>query len=40
MQNRFQVLYRVHEDKREVYILEIGVKIRNRLYVGGEEYEL
>ena len=40
MQNRFRVLHRVHEDKREVYILAIGVKIRNRLYVGGEEYEL
>ena len=40
MQNRFRVFYRVHEDTREVYILAIGVKVRNRLYVGGEEFEL
>ncbi|MCB0024002.1 MAG: hypothetical protein M9936_21625 [Caldilinea sp.] len=39
-QNRFRVFYRVHEDTKEVYILAIGVKIRNRLFVGGEEYEL
>lgn len=40
MQNRFRVFYRVHEDTREVYILAIGVKVRNRLYVGDEEFEL
>lgn len=39
-QNRFRVFYRVHEDMREVQILAIGVKVRNRLYIGGEEFEL
>jgi len=39
-QNRFRVFYRIQEDTREVYILAIGVKMRNRLFVGNEEYEL
>ncbi len=39
-QNRFRVFYRVHDDTQEVYILAIGMKVRNRLYVGGEEYKL
>ncbi len=36
--NRFRVYYRIEES--EVYILAIGVKFRNIVYIGGEEYEL
>lgn len=35
--NRFRVLYRVDSSLREVQILAVGVKQRNRLFVGGEE---
>jgi len=38
-QNRFRVFYRVREDSSEVYILAIGVKERNKLYIGGKEFE-
>jgi mRNA-degrading endonuclease RelE of RelBE toxin-antitoxin system len=38
--NRFRVFYEVDRDTGSVYILAIGVKIRDRLYVGGEEVEL
>ncbi|HSJ53202.1 MAG TPA: type II toxin-antitoxin system RelE/ParE family toxin [Anaerolineae bacterium] len=38
--NRFRVFYEVDRDAGVVHILAIGVKIRNRLYVGGEEVEL
>ena len=38
--NRFQVFYEVNQEQGEVYILAIGVKRRNRLYIGGEEVEL
>ncbi|MBE7469189.1 MAG: addiction module toxin RelE [Anaerolineae bacterium] len=36
--NQFRVFYRVREEKREVYILAIGVKERNKLYIGGKEF--
>ncbi|GIK44096.1 MAG: hypothetical protein BroJett011_79290 [Chloroflexota bacterium] len=36
--NRFRVFYRVREEKREVHILVIGVKERNKLYIGGKEF--
>ncbi len=38
--NRFRVFYEVNQEQGEVYILAIGVKQRNRLYIGGEEVEL
>ena len=36
--NRFRVFYEITEN--EVWILAIGVKERNRLFIGGEEFEL
>jgi len=39
-QNRFRVFYRVDRSHRHVYILAIGVKIRERLMIAGEEFEL
>ena len=38
--NRFRVFYVVDRDRGDVCILAIGVKERNRLFVGGEEVEL
>jgi len=38
--NRFRVFYEVDREQGEVYILAIGVKQRNRLFIGGEEVEL
>jgi mRNA-degrading endonuclease RelE of RelBE toxin-antitoxin system len=38
--NRFRVFYRVDAEKRHVRILAIGVKERDRLYLGGEEVAL
>lgn len=37
--NRFRVFYEVDRERAEVWILAIGVKIRNRLIVGGEVFE-
>jgi hypothetical protein len=37
--NRFRVFYEVDTEAHEVRVLAIGVKDRNRLYVGGEEFE-
>jgi len=37
--NRFRVFYQVNRASREVRVLAIGVKDRNRLYFGGEEFE-
>ena len=37
--NRFRVFYKVVQDTRAVHILAIGVKVRDRLYIGGEEIE-
>jgi hypothetical protein len=37
--NRFRVFYQVHEESREVRVLAIGVKDRNRLIIGREEFE-
>ncbi len=39
-QNRFRVLYGIDEDKREVQIQAVGVKVGNRLLVAGQEVEL
>ena len=38
--NRFRVFYEVDQELGEVHILAIGVKLRNRLIIGGEEIEL
>jgi mRNA-degrading endonuclease RelE of RelBE toxin-antitoxin system len=35
--NRFRVLYEVDRDNLMVYILAIGIKVGNRLLIGGEE---
>ena len=38
--NRFRVFYRVDAEAHEVHILAIGIKLGNRLLIGGEEFEL
>jgi hypothetical protein len=38
--NRFRVFYQIDHETREVRIVAIGVKDRNRLLVGGEEVTL
>ena len=37
--NRFRVFYEIDEGAREVRILAIGVKERDRLYIAGREVE-
>ena len=39
-ENMFRVFYDVQLSTREVYVLAIGVKLRNRLSIGGEEIVL
>ena len=36
--NRFRVFYEVVREERRVWILAIGIKQRDRLYVAGEEF--
>lgn len=38
--NRFRVFYRVDRAHGEVYVLAIGEKKGNRLYIGGKEINL
>jgi len=38
--NRFRVFYRVDTEQRQVRVLAVGVKERNRLFIGGEEVKL
>jgi hypothetical protein len=38
--NCFRIFYRTDRDAREVRILAIGIKERDRLSVGGEEFPL
>jgi mRNA-degrading endonuclease RelE of RelBE toxin-antitoxin system len=38
--NRFRVFYEIDRENRTVYILAIGIKERDRLFIGGEEVEL
>ena len=38
--NRFRVFYDVDRVEHVVWILAIGVKERERLFIGGEEYRL
>ena len=40
LRNRFRVFYRVELDVREVHILAIGEKVRERLFVAGQEVKL
>jgi mRNA-degrading endonuclease RelE of RelBE toxin-antitoxin system len=37
--NRFRVFYEIDREQRKVYILAVGVKERERLFIGGEEME-
>lgn len=37
--NRFRVYYRIDFEQRQVFVLAIGEKIRDRLLIGGEEIE-
>ena len=37
--NRFRVFYEVDVAAQEVRVLAFGVKERNQLWIGGEEYE-
>lgn len=37
--NRFRVFYQVMDEIHEVRVLAVGVKERNRLYFGGEEFK-
>jgi hypothetical protein len=38
--NRFRVFYRVDSEQRQVRILAIAVKVRNRLFLAGKEVKL
>lgn len=38
--NRFRVFYEIDRESRAVYILAVGVKERDRLFIGGKEVEL
>ena len=37
--NRFRVFYQINSQSHEVFVLAVGVKDRNRLFFGGEEFE-
>jgi mRNA-degrading endonuclease RelE of RelBE toxin-antitoxin system len=37
--NRFRIFYDVDFESRIVYVLAIGIKDRNRLFIAGEEYK-
>lgn len=39
-ENRFRVFYQISMEQSEVYILAIGVKNRNQLWIGGESVTL
>ena len=38
--NQFRVFYEIDREDRKVYILAIGIKERDRLFIGGEEVKL
>ena len=38
--NRFRVFYRTDRALRQVHVLAVGVKVKDRLLLGGEEFEL
>ena len=37
--NRFRVFYEIARCTRQVWVLAIGVKDRDRLFIAGEEFE-
>jgi len=39
-ENRFRVFYRTETELRQVYILAVGMKVKERLFVGGKEFDL
>jgi mRNA-degrading endonuclease RelE of RelBE toxin-antitoxin system len=39
-ENRFRIFYKADPELLTVNILAIGVKIKERLYIGGKEFEL
>ena len=38
--NRFRVFYDTDQERHEVHVLAIGTKDRDRLIIGGEEFEI
>jgi mRNA-degrading endonuclease RelE of RelBE toxin-antitoxin system len=38
--NEFRVFYSVYPEKVEVHILAVGIKVRERLHIGGKEVKL
>jgi mRNA-degrading endonuclease RelE of RelBE toxin-antitoxin system len=38
--NRFRVFYEVDNDEHTIQVLAIGIKERNQLLIGGEEFDL
>jgi mRNA-degrading endonuclease RelE of RelBE toxin-antitoxin system len=38
-ENRFRIFYDVDPTSHEVHILAVGVKDKNQLFIGGEEFE-
>ena len=38
--NKFRVFYRYDTVLHEVYILAVGIKEKNRLYIGGKEFQI
>jgi mRNA-degrading endonuclease RelE of RelBE toxin-antitoxin system len=38
--NELRLFYSVYPEKTEVHILAIGIKIRERLYIGGKDVKL
>jgi hypothetical protein len=38
--NRFRAFYMINIDQREIYLVAIGIKQGNKLFIGGEEVEL
>ncbi|MGE5307235.1 MAG: type II toxin-antitoxin system RelE family toxin [Alphaproteobacteria bacterium] len=38
--NSFRVFYEVHREEKVVAVLAIGVRVGNRLVIGGQEFEL
>ncbi len=39
-QNRYRVLYKVDVEEKLVFILAVGTKVGNKLFVAGQEIEL
>ncbi len=39
-ENRFRIFYKADRELWTVHILAIGVKIKERLHIGGKEFEL